>query len=123
MKPLSVAPLAPAAAVPASPANSPAPCAAARSSTLSPIATPPRGAPPAAGVNTPSGRFWIGKSAWPLAEATQLLSCGAWVASSSLRLRSEELGFVIDVLTYGCSGWPAHSHNFDAVDQAPAARS
>ena len=35
------------------------------------MATPARGPPPG-GLKTPSGRFWIGKSGWPLAEATQL---------------------------------------------------
>jgi hypothetical protein len=33
-----------------------------------PIATP--AARIGGGLNTPKGRFWIGKSGWPLAEAT-----------------------------------------------------
>ena len=48
---------------------------------MSPIATPARGAPPPGGEKTPSGRFWIGKSGWPLAEATQLRRFGSWVSS------------------------------------------
>src|SRR5262249_59478006 len=45
-----------------------------------PIAARPRPWPPGR-RNTPSGRFWIGKSAWPLAEATQLRRPGACVSS------------------------------------------
>ena len=44
------------------------------------MATPPRAAS-RPGVNTPSGRFWIGKSACPLAEATQLRRATEWVSS------------------------------------------
>src|SRR5208283_5903978 len=53
-----------------------------RSRMQFPIATPPRGVP-AGGENTPNGRFWIGKSAWLRAEATQLRKSGSWVLSSS----------------------------------------
>ena len=42
----------------------------------SPMATPPRGAWPC-GLKMPSGRFCRGKSAWPLAEAIQLLRLAA----------------------------------------------
>src|SRR5579875_751664 len=65
-------PAAASAARRASPENSPSASAALRSKILSPIAMPPRGPPPVGGVKMPSGRFWIGNSAWPLAEATQL---------------------------------------------------
>ena len=37
---------------------------------------PRRAARRRGGLNTPSGRFWIGKSGWPLAEATQLRRLG-----------------------------------------------
>src|SRR5579871_2924243 len=76
----SAAPAAASAALRASPANSPASSAAAMSKIISPIAMPPRGGPPA-GLNTPSGRFWIGNSLWPLAEATQLCRRMSWVSS------------------------------------------
>ncbi|AZE15431.1 hypothetical protein C4K09_0951 [Pseudomonas chlororaphis subsp. aureofaciens] len=55
----------------AGPSNSPASSAASRSKMCSPMATPLRGAAPL-WLNTPSGRFCNGKSAWSLAEATQL---------------------------------------------------
>ncbi len=48
-------------------------------------------APPPGGVNTPSGRFWIGKSPWPLAEATQLCRFGSWVSSIPLIARTPQL--------------------------------
>ena len=35
---------------------------------MSPIATPIRGSPPSV-EKTPNGRFWIGKSGWPVALA------------------------------------------------------
>src|SRR6266511_1425813 len=77
---LSVAPEAASAPSPARPSNSPSSSAAARSKISSPIATPPRAAPPG-GANTPSGSFWIGKSLCPLAEATQLRRAAEWVSS------------------------------------------
>src|SRR5215468_9279880 len=77
---LSVAPHAACAARSASPSNRPSSSAAARSKISSPIATPPRAAP-SGDANTQSGRFWIGKSACALAEATQLRRAGKWVSS------------------------------------------
>ncbi len=50
---------------------------------MSPIATPPRAAPPA-GLKTPNGKFCIGNSACPFAEATQLPRRGSWVSSIPL---------------------------------------
>ena len=61
--------------------TSPAACAAVRSRTWSPIATPQRGAVPSV-LNTPSARFCTGKSVpGVFAEATQLFRAGSWVAS------------------------------------------
>jgi hypothetical protein len=61
-------------------------CSAARSSTWSPIAMPPRiGSLVPARRNTPNGRFWIGKSlVGSLAELTQLFSPGSWVSFSRI---------------------------------------
>jgi hypothetical protein len=73
---LSVAPAAARAANSAVPENSPASNAACRSKILSPIAIPPRGAPPST-LNIPSGRFWIGNSLCPCAEAIQLARFGS----------------------------------------------
>src|SRR5438105_6803643 len=78
-----VAPAAASAATAASPENSPASNPAGRSRIGSPMATPPRGEPPA-GLNTANGRFWIGNSAWPRAEVTQLARRGSWVSSMLL---------------------------------------
>ena len=60
----SVVPDAACAASRARPSNRSSSSAAARSNISSPIATPPR-PPPPGGANTPSGRFWIGKSGAP----------------------------------------------------------
>lgn len=61
------------------PSNSPAASAASRSRIESPMATPQRGLRPAR-LKMPSGRFCKGKSACPLAEATQLRVglAGSW---------------------------------------------
>src|SRR5208282_1210572 len=83
---LSVAPAAASAAWAASPINSPASRPAFRSKIASPIATPPRGGPPE-GLKTPNGKFWIGNSAWPRAEVTQLSRLGSWVSSITLIAR------------------------------------
>ena len=74
----SVRPEAACAASAAAPSSRPSSSAAARSKISSPMAMPPR-APPCGGVNTPSGRFWIGNSGCPLAEATQLVRFREWV--------------------------------------------
>ncbi len=50
---------------------------------MSPIATPPRGEP-LEGLNTPNGKFWIGNSECPSAEATQLRRFESWVSSIAL---------------------------------------
>ena len=76
----SAGPAAASAASRAAPENSPASSAAPMSRIASPIATPPRGLPPCV-LNTPNGRFWMGNSAWPLADATQLRRAGSCVAS------------------------------------------
>jgi hypothetical protein len=49
-----------------------------KSRTASPIATPGL-ASPCRGANMPSGRFWMGKSARPFADAIQLVAVAAWV--------------------------------------------
>ena len=76
--PFSPGPMQAPSAVCASSSSSPASCSARRSRMWSPIAIPPRGEP-ARGLNTPRGRFWIGKSAWPLAPGTQLINAASWV--------------------------------------------
>ncbi len=65
----------------ASPENSPTLRNGTKSRALSPTATQGRGTPSAI-VTTPNGRFWMGKSGWPLAEETQLLRSGSWVSSN-----------------------------------------
>ena len=85
---LSSGPAAASAARCASPVNSPASHPALRSKISSPMATPPRGASPR-GLNTQNGRFWIGKSGWPLALSTRLLRRASCVALIVIRALSQ----------------------------------
>ena len=80
---LTAALLAARAAFSASPEKSFASHAAFRSNTSSPMATPPRGASPFT-LKIASGRFCSGKSACPLALATQLLRLASWVSSNAM---------------------------------------
>ena len=98
---LSTGPAAALAASAASPASTLVACSAPRSRIASPIATPPRRLP-SPGSNTPKGRFWIGKSAWLLAEATQLRRAGSFVWS-----RSSVMG--ISGKSWGSSASKRHS--------------
>ena len=77
---LSVDPAAASAASRAAPLNRPASSAPRRSRISSPIAMPPRAASPSS-LNTPSGRFWMGKCGCSLADSTQLRRPGSCVAS------------------------------------------